>query len=247
MSYVSNNISVFQRFNERRAAVLPGGIPLLLALFKDGAEFESALSPRKGEAGELTLRTRYSPPPGTPVVLEVGWTGLPNRVLLRAITGKRGFSGGLAIRLDGTEVKKRDFLRQVARGEVDRLHPRAASRYCVRLPVQWRRFGATVLVSGMADDLSSGGVLISCKPASLVPGDRVAVRLDPEHALLDLVLTGVVQHIRTPGHGDGQGDDDGKMAFGVRFEYRSSAEQRTLRALLRAFASSGVTLAAPRT
>lgn len=237
---MSNDFNQFKRFGERQPAVLPGGIPLLLAVFRDGAEFESALSPRKGEAGELTLRTRYSPPIGTQVVVEVAWSGLPNRVLLRAVTGKRGFTGGLAVRLDGTEAKKRDFLRQVARGDVDHLHPRSSCRYCVRLPVQWRRFGATVLVSGTADDLSSGGVLISCEQASLVPGDRVAVRLDPEHALLDLVLTGVVQHIRTL-----PSETDPRMAFGVRFEYRSSAEQRTLRALLRAFASSGVTLAAP--
>ncbi len=240
MSQVSSQASVFQRFKQRReTAVLPGGVPILLAVFESGSAFASALSPRKGDAGELTLRTRYAPPPGTPVVVEVAWQGLPNRVLLRAVTVRRAFSGGLVVRLETSEIRKREFLRQVARGELGELHPRSAARFCVRLPVQWRRFGATVLVAGVAEDLSSGGVLISCAEASLVPGDRVAVRLDPAHALLDLVLTGVVQHIRTSG--------DGKMAFGVRFEYRSSAEQRTLRALLRAFAASGLTLAGPST
>jgi len=240
MSHVSNNFSVFQRFRDRRqsTAVLPGGVPLLLASFSTGAEFEGALSPRKGEAGELTLRTRYAPRAGAPLVVEITWPGLPNRVLLRAVASRRAFSGALVVRLEASEIRKRDFLRQVARGELAELHPRSSSRYCVVLPVQWRRFGATVLVEGIAEDLSSGGLLIVCPEASLVPGDRVAVRLDPAQALLDLVLTGVVQHIRTRA--------DGRMAFGVRFEYRSSAEQRTLRALLRAFAHSGVTLAAPR-
>jgi hypothetical protein len=52
-------------------------------------------------------------------------------------------------------------------------------------------------------------------------------------AAQDLVLTGRVMHARARAQG---------TAFGVQFEYRSSAEQRDLRRLLRVFAARGVVI-----
>jgi hypothetical protein len=58
-----------------------------------------------------------------------------------------------------------------------------------------------------------------------------------EAAYQELVLTGEVRHTRARA-----GD---RSAFGIELKYRSSAQQRTLRSLLRAFAGRGVVLVDP--
>src|SRR5947209_5095520 len=83
------------------------------------------------------------------------------------------------------------------------------------LAVVWRRFGATTHSSGMAEDLSAGGVLISTREGPPPVGEQVGLRLMAASAAQDLVVTGRVQHVRS------RGED---AAFGVCFKYRSSGE-----------------------
>jgi hypothetical protein len=212
-------------------------MPILVAAFTDGREFLDAFAARNGPAGELAVRTRASPPPGTPIVLEIAWQGLPNRVFARAVVQRRWFGGNLILRLEADELAKRDFLLRMAAQPSCDVAARLHRRFCVRLPLQWRRFGDTTLAAGVAEDLSAGGVLIHTEIAAPTEGEHVAVRLHAEGAAQDLVLTGIVMHVH-PRAGGGS-------AFGVKFEYRSSGEQRTLRSLLRAFAANGVTLVDP--
>jgi hypothetical protein len=218
-----------------RPSELSGGVPIIVAAFSDAGSFLAALTASAGPAGELAVETRYSPHTGTLAVLEVTWHGLPNRVLMRAFSWRRT-AQGLLFRLHPQEVEKREYLRRVAAGTMHAVHRRKHRRFCVRLPLQWRRFGEPSLCPGVAVDLSSGGVLVAATTTKIEVGERVAVRLRAETAesmMLDLVVTGIVQHVRQL---------DGEVAFGVKFEYRSSGEQRNLRALLRVFAAKGVVL-----
>ncbi len=220
---------------KRTAEALAGSVPILVAAFADGAEFLRAYSDR-GPAGELGVRTRAAPAGDTAIIVEVTWEGLPNRVFIRARARRRLF-GRLQLRFDEDEAPKRDFLLRMARGAApSTIAVRKHRRFCVRLPLEWRRFGGRDLLAGVAEDLSSGGVLITSTWQAIGVGDRVAVRLRTQREQ-DLVLTGRVRHVATR--------DAGERAFGVQFEYRSSGEQRALRSLLRVFAAKGVVLIDP--
>jgi len=216
---------------------LAAGTPIIVAAFETGAYFLDAFAESRGPAGELAVRTRASPPPGTPMVLEITWHGLPNRVFARATALRRWLGGHLVLQLDPDEREKRDYLLAVARGEKRDVCMRAHRRFVVRLPLFWRRFGDVQLNEGIAEDLSSGGLLVCAQGPCPAVNERVAVRLRAEAAYQELVLTGEVRHAR-PRAND-------RFAFGVELKYRSSAQQRTLRSLLRAFAGRGVVLVDP--
>ena len=224
---------IILREPSRPADHLPRAIPIIVAAFASGDAFLAALGSR-GPAGELAVRTRFAPAAGAPVVLEVTWSGLPNRVLVRATAVRRWFGDQLILRLGPEEAPKRDYLVKAAKGTPNQTHRRRHRRFCVRLPMTWRKFGQAPLMNGVAIDISAGGMLVAASECQLVPGDRVALRVRADDGFLDLVLTGVVLHLRRGA--------DGELIFGVRFEYRSSAEQRGLRAVLRAMSSQGVVL-----
>jgi hypothetical protein len=213
------------------------GTPILAMSFASAEEFLGAFAGDRGPAGELAVRTRATPQPGSPVVLEVFWPGLSNRVYLSASALRRWLGGHLILRIDGGETAKVRYLVAVANGAPLRVLKRTYHRYVVRLPIRWRRFGDLELSPGRAEDLSAGGLLISTSAAPPLAGERIALRLRAEAAHQDLVLTGDVRHVAPR--------PSGRTAFGVHLTYRSSAQQRTLRSLLRAFANQGVVLVDP--
>lgn len=204
------------------------GTPIVLAAFRSGADFLHAYDDRG--AGEIAVVTRARPRSNTPVVLEVTWPGLPNRVFLRARAFRRWL--GLLARLHADEASARDFLVQMAAGDRVRYHLRAHRRYCVRISCEWRVFGGIAPVRGTVEDLSAGGLLVATATDPPAPGERVALRLR-ETGGQDLVLTGEVRHVRTRA---------ADYAFGLEFPRGTSGEQRRLRHLLRAFAARGVVL-----
>ena len=206
------------------------GTPILTCAFPDGASFLDAFDAERG-AGELAVVTRAQLPSRAAVVLEILWPALPNRIYVRALVSRRRL--GLIARFDPDEARARDFLLRAASGLAAEFHKRAHRRYCVRMPVFWRRFGETQRWAGTAEDVSAGGVLIATPNPPPARGERVGIRLMAPAASQDLVLTGRVMHSRPRAEG---------CAFGVQFEYRESGEQRSLRRLLRVFAARGVVI-----
>ena len=206
------------------------GTPIVVASFSSGAEFLEHYSD-DGPAGELALVTRARPRTRAELVIEVDWPGLPNPVFVRANVSRRRL--GVVARLHEDETAARDFLVAMARGDALRYHLRKQRRYCVRLPLSWRPFGSVLMIDGLAADLSTGGLLITTRAAAPPVGEHVAIRLRTPQQ--DLVVTGEVRHSRARAH---------DSAFGVRFLYRSTGEQRRLRGLLRAFAARGVVILA---
>ena len=204
------------------------GTPIVLAAFGSGAEFLAHYSD-DGPAGEIALVTRARPRTRAELVLEIDWPGLPNAVFVRARVSRRRL--GVVARLHEDETAARDFLVCMAAGDNVSYFLRRHRRYCVRLPLSWRAFGATTAIDGLAADLSAGGVLITTRAAAPPVGEKVALRLHTP--MQDLVVTGVVKHARARKR---------DSAFGVQFLYRSTGEQRRLRGLLRAFAARGVVI-----
>jgi PilZ domain len=204
------------------------GTPIVLAAFTSGAEFLAHYSD-DGPAGEIALVTRARPRTRAELVLQIDWPGLPNPVFVRARVSRRRL--GVVARLHEDETAARDFLVCLAAGDNISYHLRRHRRYCVRLPLGWRTFGAITRVDGLAADLSAGGVLVTSHAAAPPVGEKVALRLHTP--MQDLVVTGVVKHARARKN---------DCAFGVQFLYRSTGEQRRLRGLLRAFAARGVVI-----
>jgi len=204
------------------------GTPIVVASFSSGAEFLEHYSD-DGPAGELALVTRARPRTRAELVIEVSWPGLPNPVFVRAKVSRRRL--GVVARLHEDETAARDFLVAMARGDALRYHLRKQRRYCVRLPLSWRPFGSVQMIEGIAADLSTGGLLVTTAAAAPPVGEHVAIRLRTPQQ--DLVVTGEVRHCRA------RASDS---AFGVKFLYRSTGEQRRLRGLLRAFAARGVVI-----
>jgi hypothetical protein len=200
--------------------------PILTATFYDGEDFLHAF---QAEKSELAIVTRAHPEAGSWAVVEIDWRGLPNPVFLRARLYPRRF--GVLAKLHPDDHSAASFLYDMARGQHPNYHLRSHRRYCVRLPAWWRRFGSTDRFPGIAEDLSTGGILLSTLEPAPPVGERVGVRLLVPSASQDLVVTGAVAHSR-------QRSKD--SAFGVQFTLRSSGEQRTLRRLLRVFAGRGV-------
>src|SRR5512142_3117648 len=119
------------------------GTPIVVASFSSGAEFLAHYSD-DGPAGELALVTRARPRARAELVIEVSWPGLPNPVFVRAKVSRRRL--GVVARLHEDETAARDFLVGIARGEPLHYHLRKQRRYCVRLPLSWRAFGATLMI-----------------------------------------------------------------------------------------------------
>lgn len=129
------------------------GTPIVVATFFSGADFLAHYSD-EGPAGELALVTRARPRSRAELVIEVSWPGLPNPVFVRAKVSRRRL--GVIARLHADETAARDFLVAMARGDALHYHLRQQRRYCVRLPLAWRSFGATTMIEGVAADLSTG-------------------------------------------------------------------------------------------
>jgi hypothetical protein len=204
------------------------GTPIVCATFASAAEFLLAYSD-EGPGGELALVTRQRPRQRAELVVEVNFPGLPNPVFMRARVSRRRL--GIVAKLHPDELKARDFLLRMARAEAVHYFVREHRRYCVRLPLGWRAFGAIYMTDGIAEDLSTGGVLVATHAETPAVADQVALRLRTSGQ--DLVVTGVVRHRRRRSHDN---------VFGVQFECRSSGEQRRLRRLLRVFAARGVVI-----
>lgn len=215
-------------------ATLGEGIPILVLAFKAPAAFVAAVAPARGVAGELAVDTKATPPEGTPMIAEITWPGLPNRVFVRVVAGRRTLRGKLRLAIEPDEAGKRDFLLSAARGDAVAIHPRRHRRYCVRLPVAWRPFGQNTLRDGIAEDLSTGGMLIAAgEDVEVGLHERVIVRVAAPTG--EMVVSGRVRHIQ-------RRRMQGGLVLGIKFEHRQTGEQRTLRRLLRLCAARGILL-----
>ena len=92
---------------------------ILFATFESPDDFLQRLEVGKG-AATLHVRTKARYDEGEQVILEIGYPGLPNRILTRATAlkargGKKG-DGEQSFKLDKGEEHKRDFLIAVAAG-----------------------------------------------------------------------------------------------------------------------------------
>jgi Tfp pilus assembly protein PilZ len=226
-------------------------VKILYATFESPDDFLRRLEVGiDGAAGSLAIATRARYPQGERVILEIGFPGLPNRILTRAVAvGARPPTNGVRLgwrskrastdsdeqlfRLVRGEEYKRDFLVAVATGRASASWIRRHRRFPLRLPARFAVDGEDLPLRGDAqtEDLSSGGA--SLKTSRTLPdGARVTVSLEPADGVAAIEFTGRVVWTRKSG---------GLFGVGIQFDRLDAGHRRRLRRLLRDVKLSGET------
>lgn len=207
---------------------------ILYATFASGRDFLKSLkyNRRRNEAS-LAVRTRARHRPGERVILEVGFPGLPNRVLMRARALEcRGRFPGQRFLLEADEEDNREFLSGVASESREPRVQRRHRRFPIKVPVRFFVNDDESYLRGDAEtrDVTPAGVALTTY--RLLPDDaRVTVILDLDGGMT-MEFEGQVTWSRR---------HDGRACVGIRFDKSNSRDKRRLRRLLRAVKLSGKT------
>lgn len=199
---------------------------ILFATFKSADDFLARLDvEEEGSAGRLTVATKATYEPREPVVLEIGFPHLPNRVLIRS-TYQKSADGDAEFQLQAGEEHKRDFLVAVAAGRAQASWQRKNRRFPIRLPARFVVEGQEVPLRGDAEteDVGAGGVFLKTS-RSLPEGARVTIVLDPCDGSAEMEFTGRVVYTR--------GRDDGANGIGIQFDRLNSDDTKRLRRMIR--------------
>lgn len=180
--------------------------------------------------GGAFFPTRRRIPIGYPVILDVRFPGLRSKVLLRGIiawrrSGKRRekIRAGLGIEFLGSEVRKRDFVIDVAKGLKEDLAHRRHRRLPVDVSVDWKEKAGRNWNSATLEDFGPGGTFIKtthCLPV----GSPVLLELLAPGGQRKIPIQGDVAWIRhIPG-------DEG---MGIAFRCRDLGGSRLIKELIR--------------
>jgi hypothetical protein len=179
-------------------------------------------------AGHLRVPTKARYKEREAVVLEIGFPGLPNRVLVRATFSKEASKADADFEIVPGEEHKRDFLVAVASGRAQaKSLARKHRRFPMRLPARFVVEGQAVPLRGDAEteDVGPNGVFLKT-PRSLPEGARVTVVLDPLDGSAELELHGRVVYTRA-------NKDEGEPGVGVQFDKPTTDDRKRLRRLIR--------------
>lgn len=208
---------------------------LLTVPFYSSAEFLSHYSSKHPD-GAIFCRTRTELELGEAVLVEVSFTGLPNRALIRASVHSIEAGRGAWLAFDPADTSTRDFLLRLARGElaVTSKIERNYDRFPASLPVAIKVTSAAsaddaVVSQSQTSDVSASGVFIrSATPPPV--GARVQLVIDAPGPSGTFTLEGEVTWVR---------NNPAEQGFGVHFRDKRGEDNRRLRALLRRASESG--------
>jgi Tfp pilus assembly protein PilZ len=198
---------------------------ILYAAFKSADDFLQRLEISKDAGpGRLSVPTKARYKAGEAVILEIGFPGLPNRVLLR-VHARDGETPEPVFEVSSGEEHKRDFLVAVAAGRAKASWQRKHRRFPVRLPARFVAAGEEVPLRGDAEteDVGSGGVFLKTS-RSLPEGTRLTVVLDPCDGSAEMEFSGRVVYTR---------QEDGNAGIGIQFDRLSGDDMKRLRGMIR--------------
>ncbi len=210
---------------------------ILFATFESTDDFLKRLDIQEGGGTVLRVQTRATYDPSEEIILEIGFPGLPNRILTRAVALRAGKGGGeFEFTFADGEDDKRDFLVAVAAGRATASWKRRPRRFPIRLPARFVVEGEgeqEVPLRGDAEveDMGSGGV--SLKTSRTLPdGARVMVVLDPLDGSPEIEFAGRVVWGRR---------DDSVSGVGIQFDKLGGEAMTRLRRMIRDVKLSGKT------
>jgi hypothetical protein len=165
--------------------------------------FVEALEPA-GDKRALQVYTTDPFEPGEEVLLEVYFAGLPGKMMVRAI-GQEWHSArprlrvraGGALRCNGTEWRKLEFLRSVASGSIDLTARRRHVRLPVMVEVRWRRAASTDFAIAALSEISEGGALLLTRTPPR-QDEEIIVEITPPGSERPLEVLAVVRNTDNP-------------------------------------------------
>jgi hypothetical protein len=174
--------------------------------YASGEAFLAALLATEEQGLQVYTTDRFEP--GEELLCEVFYTGLPGKLMLRAVGKKwhnarprlRVRAGGV-LRCVGSEWRKLMFLREVALGKTTFEQRRRYIRHPVLVEIRWRRPGESDMVAATISEISEVGALLMT-PSALAVGDELIVEITPPGSARPLELQAIV---RNTDHPDGVG------------------------------------------
>ncbi len=171
--------------------------------YSSGEAFVDALK-TPGEENAIQVFTTERFEPGEEVLAEVFFSGLPGKMMVRAIGKKwqsarprlRVRAGGV-LRCVGSEWRKLDFLREVAAGDAKMMPRRRHVRQPVLVEIRWRRSGEPELTAATISEISEAGALLLTKE-DLAVGDEIIIEITPPGSARPLEVQSVVRNNDNP-------------------------------------------------
>ncbi len=202
---------------------------ILKARFKSAGDLLAAVQ-NDLSGGGLFVATREVRHPGEPVLVEVRFPELVDRMLLRGTVAWRRpgrakeRQGGVAVEFAADEKHKLEFMLAVARGEKQpRLVARNHRRLPVTLRVDWRVREERAKFTSTTLDIGPGGAFI--RTVEVYPvGTPLVLELTPPGAAAPLDIEARVAWRRT---------DPGSEGLGIEFRCRDTGGLRRLKELVR--------------
>jgi len=195
---------------------------ILFATFDSREDFLARLEVAETSA-VLAIDTKAEYDDREELILEIGFPGLPNRILVRAQALGPDGNGGQSFCLTDEDDDKRDFLVAVANGTATASWKRKHRRFPVRLPARFKVCGqpddASMRGDAEVEDLGSGGVLLRAA-RSLPDGAKLDIALDPLDGSTEIEFAGTVVWNR-------EGES------GVQFDTLGGDDMKRLRRILR--------------
>jgi Tfp pilus assembly protein PilZ len=210
---------------------------ILFAAYLSGHDFLRALkTSRRGGQSTLAVKTRARFSGGTELILEVGFPGLPNRVLLRATAGSSKRGGMHVFKIPQDQEDRITFLVAVASERATVSFQRRHRRFPVRIPARFFVDDEGSFLRGDAEteDMAVGGVALRTY-RSLPEHAKVSVFLDFGGGHPEIEFKGQVVWTRP------SAEKGAPSGVGIRFDRTNTDELRRLRWLLRGIKLTGHT------
>jgi len=153
------------------------------------------------EENALEVFTTDGYDPGEEILLELSFTGLPGKMMVRAIGQEwhparprlRVRAGG-TVMCAGTEWRKIQFLRKVATGGIKLTARRRHVRLPVLVEIRWRRRGERDFRTAALSEISEGGGLLLTQIRPDIR-DEVIIEITPPGSARPLEILAVVRNI----------------------------------------------------
>ena len=210
---------------------------ILLATYTTPESFLENLGVDQDNTTTLAVPTKARYEDGEKIILEIGFPGLPNRVLLRsqAFTPSREQGDYQWFRLDVGEEPQRDFLIAVASGRANASWTRRHRRFPMRMPARIGvegQGGEALEHEAETEDMAAGGIALKTSE-TLPDGTKVTVVLQPGDGSEEIEFLGKVVWNR---------EEDGSVEVGVEFDKPGGESMKRLRQIVRGVRISGKTL-----
>lgn len=198
---------------------------ILKARFRSPATFLEMYN-KEAPWGGLFCPTTNPLEENAPVLVEVRFPGLPNKIILRgrvlwwrSAVPRLRVRAGAMVEFSELDHDKRDFLLEVASGQRAEAIKRRHTRIPIEIIVRWRPVNSSTYRESELQDISVGG-------AQLMTDEPLEIG---EDIVLELTTPGAAQSISIAG----KITFHGKNYKGVRFMYRDAGGTQRLREVVR--------------